>query len=268
VEGIPTEEEAVKLVPEEAYMSDIEPTQEWPFVTIGNARLYLGDSLLIMPTLGKVDHILSDPPYEASLHAAKVTDSKLRKDSGPELQAIPFSAIDEIREPFVAAAAEACGGWFIAFCTIEGAAKWADAINPSPMKYKRACVWVKPDSTPQLNGQGPAQGAEVFVCAWAGKGVARWNGGGKRGVYTHLVNNSERTGEHPTEKPRRLMSELVADFTNPGELICDPFMGSGTTGVAAVMAGRRFIGIEKDATYFELACKRIEDAQRQGKLFG
>ena len=234
---------------------------------IGRATLYLGDCLEIMPTLGKVDHVICDPPYEARLHAAKAHLSDLRKDSGPELRAIDFDAIDPIREQFSEIAAASCTGWFIAFCTIEGARPWADCINASAMKYKRACVWVKPDSTPQLNGQGPAQGAEIFVCAWAGTGHAKWNAGGKRGVYTHLVNNAERTGLHPTEKPRKLMAAIIKDFTNPGQLICDPFMGSGTTGVAAVQLGRNFIGIEKDPKYFELACDRLDKAQRQGSLF-
>lgn len=234
---------------------------------IGRATLYLGDCLEIMPTLGPVSHIICDPPYESKLHDAKAHLSNLRKDAGPELKEIDFSAIDAIRDPFVALAAAQCEGWFIAFCTVEGVAKWADAINPSPLKYKRACVWIKPDSTPQLNGQCPAQGAENFVCAWAGTGHSRWNAGGKRGVYTHCVNNSEREGTHPTEKPRRLMSEIIADFTNPDELILDPFMGSGTTGVSAVMAGRRFIGIEKDERYFDVACRRIRNAQRQGDFF-
>ncbi len=235
---------------------------------IGAATLYLGDCLEVLPTLGPVDHVFCDPPYEARLHAAKAHAANLRSDGGTALQAIDFDCIDPIREVFVEAAAPICGGWFIAFCTAEGVARWADAINPSPMKYKRACVWVKPDSTPQLNGQGPAMGAEMFVCAWAGSGHARWNAGGKRGVYTHNVNNPERTGLHPTEKPRRLMAEIIGDFSNPGQLICDPFMGSGTTGVAAVQMGRRFIGIEMNPTYFDIACKRIEDAQRQGSLFG
>lgn len=235
-------------------------------VIIGNATLYCGDALEIMPMLGRVDHIITDPPYEARLHAAKSHEVNLRKDSGPNLMAINFTCIDPIRDDVVGFGAQ-CDGWFIAFCTGEGICKWADSINASPMKYKRACVWIKPDSTPQLNGQGPAQGAEHFVCAWAGTGFARWNAGGKRGVYTHLVNNQERTGLHPTEKPRRLMSEIICDFTNPGQLIADPFMGSGTTGVAAMRENRRFIGIEKDPRYFEIACKRIEDAQRQGQLF-
>lgn len=235
---------------------------------IGSATLYLGDCLDVLPTIGVMDHVICDPPYEASLHAAKAHLSNLRKDSGPELKAIDFDCIDPIREAFVSCVADLCSGWFIAFCTVEGARPWADCINASAMRYKRACLWIKPDSTPQLNGQGPAQGAEVFVAAWCGVGHARWNAGGKRGVYTHCVNNSERTGLHPTEKPRRLMSEIIADFTQPGDLICDPFMGSGTTGVAAVMAGSRFIGIEQKPEYFELACRRIEDAQRQGSLFG
>ncbi|PTQ12939.1 hypothetical protein CLG96_02010 [Sphingomonas oleivorans] len=235
---------------------------------IGNATLYLGDCREILPTLVAVDHIICDPPYEASLHAAKNSlKGRIRRDRGAALKGLDFAPIDDIREDFVRLASDVCNGWFIVFCTPEGVAKWADCINPSSMKYKRACVWVKPDSTPQLNGQGPAQGAENFVCAWAGQGYARWNAGGKRGVYTHLVNNPERHGEHPTEKPRRLMSEILADFTSAGELICDPFMGSGTTGVAAAMAHRQFIGIEKAARYFDIACRRIEDAQRQGNLF-
>lgn len=237
---------------------------------IGRATLYLGDCLQVMPTLGPIDHIIGDPPYEKILHAAKMSlvGRKHRNDGVAEMRGLDFDPIDEIRAPFVVQAASQCEGWFIVFCTPEGVARWADEINASPMKYKRACVWVKPDSTPQLNGQCPAQGAENFIVAWAGQGYSRWNGGGKRGVYTHLTNNSERHGGHPTEKPRRLMSEIVADFTMKGETICDPFMGSGTTGVSAVMAERDFIGIELNPEYFDIACKRIEDAQRQGQLFG
>ena len=234
---------------------------------IGLATLYFGDCLEVMPTLGLVSHIICDPPYEAILHKSKQQRSAKRYDGGPNLLGLDFDCIDPIREEFVARAADQCTGWAIAFCTAEGVAKWADAINPSPLKYKRACVWVKPDCTPQLNGECPAMGAEMFVCAWAGEGRSRWNAGGKRGVYTHCVNGPERDGRHPTEKPRKLMAEIIADFTSPKETILDPFMGSGTTGVAAVQLRRNFIGIEKDERYFEIACERIEDAQRQHGLF-
>ncbi|MEO1169944.1 MAG: site-specific DNA-methyltransferase [Pseudomonadota bacterium] len=234
---------------------------EW--VEIGRARLACGDCLeLVLPP---VDHAIFDPPYEASLHASKNSlRGPVRADTGPDLRGLDFAPIDEIRDHVVEKFGALTAGWFIAFCTSEGVWPWAQAINASPIKYKRACVWVKPDSTPQLNGQGPAQGAEHFVCAWAGKGHAKWNAGGKRGVYTHCVNGPERHGEHPTEKPRKLMAEILADFTNPGDTILDPFLGSGTTGVAAVQMGRDFIGIEKEPKYFDIACQRIEDAQRQG----
>jgi len=153
------------------------------------------------------------------------------------------------------------------FCTAEGVKMWADEINVSPIKYKRACVWVKPDSLPQLNGQGPAAGFEMFVVGWNGSGRAKWNAGGKRGVYTHCVTGPARHGGHPTEKPVSLMRELLGDFTNAGETILDPFMGSGTTGVAALQMGRKFIGIELNEAYFDIACKRIEEAWKQPRLF-
>ena len=233
---------------------------------IGRATLYLGNCLTI--DLPRVDHIITDPPYEAIMHASKSGIKGLvRPDGSHHWKPLDFAPVDEIRAAIVEQAVEICNGWFIAFCTSEGVGRWADEVNASALKYKRACVWIKPDSTPQMNGQGPAQGAEHFICAWAGKGFAKWNAGGKRGVYTHCVNGPERDGRHPTEKPRKLMAELVADFTMSDQTILDPFMGSGTTGVAAVQEGRNFIGVEMNPEYFDIACERIEQAQRQGDLF-
>jgi site-specific DNA-methyltransferase (adenine-specific) len=228
-------------------------------VQIGDCTLYNGDCLEVMAGLERVDHVISDPPYEDSLHASKNSlRGRVRADNGPNLKGLDFSSINSIRSDVVAAGERLTGGWFIAFCTIEGVAYWAEAINASTMKYKRACLWVKPDATPQLNGQGPGQGAECFVTAWNGKGHASWNAGGKRG---------DRDGRHPTEKPIPLMAELLADFTNPGETILDPFCGSGTTGVACARMGRKFIGIELDPKYFDIACERISAAYAQGDMF-
>lgn len=233
-----------------------------------NAQLIFGDCLEEIAKVGRVDHMIFDPPYEATLHAAKngLKGRKHRNDGVAELKGLDFAPIDEIRGDVVAMGESHCDGWFIAFCTPEGVAKWADEINASKMKYKRACVFVKPDSTPQLNGQGPAQGAENFICAWAGNGFSQWNAGGKRGVYTHCINVG-REGTHPTEKPLSLMLEIISDFTKPGQIILDPFMGSGTTGVAALRLGRKFIGIEKDRKYFDLACSRIEREASQENIF-
>ncbi len=235
---------------------------------IGDATLYMGDCREVLPTLGAVDHVICDPPYEEIMHAAKGSAARrIRTDGRDEIKALDFQSIDSIRDEVARLIAEVCEGWALIFCAPEGVGRWADAINATPAKYKRACVWIKPDSTPQLNGQGPAMGAENFVAAWCGQGYATWNRGGKRGVYTHLTNPPDREGSHPTEKPLRLMTDLITDFTKPGQLICDPFMGSGTTGVACLMHGRRFIGIEQSEKWFDLACRRIEQANRQPRLF-
>lgn len=235
---------------------------------IGDATLYLGDCLEVLPTIGRVDHVFCDPPYEEIMHAAKSGAARrIRTDGRGPLKTLDFDSIDVIRKPVVEAVAGICDGWALFFCAPEGVGRWADDINTSTAKYKRACVWIKPDSTPQLNGQGPAMGAESFVVAWCGSGYARWNAGGKRGVYTHLTNPPGRHGGHPTEKPVSLMRELLTDFTSHGQSICDPFMGSGTTGVAAIGLGRKFIGVEINPAYFDIACKRIEEAYRQPRLF-
>ena len=234
---------------------------------IGDCILILGDCLEVMSGLDPVDHAIFDPPYEAFMHNAKSRAmQRTRTDGRAPVKGLDFAAIDEIREDVTSQVGDLCRGWFIAFCTPEGVGRWADVINISPIKYKRACIWVKPDSTPQLNGQGPAMGYENFVCGWAGRGYSTWNAGGKRGVYSHLVNPPDRDGRHPTEKPWRLMFEILEDFTNKGQVIIDPFMGSGTTGVACVKSGRRFIGIEQNPDYFDVACDRIRRAYED--MFG
>jgi DNA modification methylase len=86
----------------------------------------------------------------------------------------------------------------------------------------------------------------------------RWNGMIRRG-------NEER--EHPTQKPLELMKWCIGRLPEPSSVILDPFMGSGTTGVACAKMGRKFIGIEKNADYFDIACERITDAYKQLDLF-
>ena len=95
------------------------------------------------------------------------------------------------------------------------------------------------------------------------EGRKHWNGGGHHAVW---VCDVER-GEHPTQKPLRLVMDWIAKFTDEGETVLDPFMGSGTTGVACHKLGRKFIGIEKRPDYFALACERLVDVSRQGELF-
>ena len=235
-------------------------------VVIGPCELYLGDCLEILPTLGKVDAVVTDPPYEARMQELHGEVKLRRLDGGPQRRAITFDSVRDIREPFLDALIGRNGGWMLAFCNVEGVAAWRESILARDMKFKTTCIWNKPDATPKLNGQGPALSYECFTTTWCGKGHAKWNGGGRRGVFTHPTNNAERHGEHPTEKPLSLMVELLTLFTNPGDLVLDPFMGSGTTGVAARKTGRRFIGCEIDPKYFNIAERRISAARHEPQL--
>lgn len=239
----------------------------------GDVWIYRGDCRDIVPTLLSVDHAIFDPPYEKHMHEAKRgkkvygAKRRIRVDGHANPPPVNFASIEGMREQVTKPLAGLCQGWFIAFCTPEGVAPWRDAIEAAGARYKRACIWVKPDSAPQFNGQGPAMGAECFVTAWCGPGFSAWNGGGGRNVFTHLTNQSDRHGEHPTEKPISLMCEIVEKFTNPGDVILDPFMGSGSTGVAALRLGRKFIGIEQDQRFYEIARERIADAASRPDMF-
>lgn len=234
-------------------------------VIIGDCTLYNADCLEVMAGIEVVDHVISDPPYEDELHKAI---GRIRRNDGREMiKDLGFDGVNSSRADICKAVVQVSNGWAILFTLAEGVRAWRDELQACKAKYDTCIAWVKPDSTPRMNGQGPARGFECAVTAWCAPGYRKWNAGGKRGVYTHLTNQRDRDGRHPTEKPIPLMRELLQDFTNPGETILDPFMGSGTTGVACAKMGRKFIGIELDRKYFDIACERITKAYAQGDMF-
>lgn len=134
--------------------------------------------------------------------------------------------------------------------------KWAEALADGGAAIRRIGVWVKPDAMPQYSGDRPGMGYESLVFAHA-PGRSTWNGGGRVGVFIQNKNTPGGAHEHETQKPLPLMLELVSLFTDPGEVILDPYAGSGTTGVAALRLGRRFIGIERDAKYHAISIDRL-----------
>lgn len=240
------------------------------------------DCLDVLPTLPErcVDHVITDPPYEAEAHTGA------RRQPGPDAPAgeylIDFAPITEAERAVASkTAARAARKWALVFCQIEAVSAWRGWLEQYGAKWRRAAVWIKPDCSPQFNGNGWAQGYETICSAWCGAGKSTWNGGGRRGVFVHNVNDFGRLTSgrpHPTMKPLSLMTELVELFTDPDELILDPFCGSGTTGVAALRLGRRFIGIEREAKWAELSRERLRaeesgstlQARRAGQrtLFG
>lgn len=198
---------------------------------IGNATLYLGDCRDILPTLGKVDAVVTDPPYGIGFGSKH---TKWSANRGVVLG----DWDDEI--PDVSNLLELADDIII----------WGGERFNLPV---RRCwlTWVKPDAAPTF-------ASTEF--AWTS-----WDRPARHFMQSVSGMNAERIG-HPTQKPLRLMKWCL-DFIDETATILDPFMGSGTTGVAAVQMGRKFIGIEREPKYFDIACKRIEDAQRQGDLF-
>lgn len=223
---------------------------------IGDATLYLGDCRDVLPTIGPVQHVFSDPPYGTmETHAAHLSSVTLR-DGAPAGQALGFDGISQAElVEFQRAWVEKAERWVVFSC------EWKHAHALPGLV--RLGIWRKPDGAPQFTGDRPGTGWEaVAICHRAGK--KRWNGGGKHAFWA--IPKGAGDG-HPTQKPVALLRSWRADFTDEGETILDPFMGSGTTGVAAVQMGRKFIGVEREPAYFDIACRRIAEAYAQPRLF-
>ena len=210
--------------------------------TIGNARLILGDCRDVLPTLGKVDAVVTDPPYGIGIDGQKGSDRKdgtqMRKHHeslGWDKETPPADLLRDII---------AAGTWAIVW----GGNYFMEALPPQ----KAWLVWDK-----EQTGLTMSDGE----LAWSNLPMVLRI---KKMHRTHLWQDQP---EHPTQKPVKLMRWCIGLLPVPNQTILDPFMGSGTTGVAAVQMGRDFIGIEREERYFDIACRRIEQAQRQGDLF-
>lgn len=230
------------------------------------------DCLHVLPWLPdkSVSHVIEDPPYSDEVHAKQWVSHALTNHGEhrprSKHRGIDFAALaPNLRRGVSEQAARIDRRWTLAFCDLEGIAGWRDDTEAAGLDYVRALVWDKVDSAPQFTGDRPASAAEAVVVAHQ-PGRKRWNGGGKRNVYRVPVNEERGDKPHPTTKPTRLMLELIQDFTDPGEVILDPFAGSGTTGVAALRLGRRAILIERDPKYAAIARQRMEAEERGQSL--
>ena len=195
---------------------------------IGAATLYLGDCRDVLPTIGAVDAVVCDPPY-------------------PNGEGLFIDGIETARWVLAQPLAPVVL-WF-----------WGEVDTPvAPLPWVATHIWHRTN----VNGK-------IYepVFHYARDGIKR-----RSEIKAHAAvfygagpGCNEYEG-HPTQKPVALMRWLI-DKTRGAETILDPFCGSGSTGVAAVQMGRKFIGIERDEGYFDIACRRIEQAQRQADMF-
>jgi DNA modification methylase len=215
---------------------------------IGNAELWLGDCMDILPTLPKVDAVITDPPYGLNAAVSTANDYIL----GDESTALRDAVFQAVRAD--------TGAWF---------------GSPKCPKLPGAHITLVWDKGPYV-GMGDLAfpwkltHEEIYITG----AKARWIGKRQESIlrdpalFPNLPAANAARGEqleHPTQKPVALMVRLLQKLN--AQTILDPFMGSGTTGVAAIQMGRSFIGIEREPKYFDIACRRIEQAQKQGALF-
>ena len=218
--------------------------------------LHMGDCREILPSVGPVDHVITDPPYAARTHEM----AKTSRGVGHGNKLVTFDALTDAEFRAIAAMClSAAQGWVVATCDYRHAALLYDSD-----RFVRLGAWVKPNPMPQISADRPGQGFETVLILHAGKVAKVWNRGGGAGTWTVSVVTDAAV---PTQKPLALISGFVADFTARGDLVADPFAGAGTTGVACVNAGRRFVGIEADPARFEIALRRISDAVARPDLF-
>jgi len=212
----------------------------------GSIQLYRGDCLEILPQLepGSVDAVVTDPPYDEKTH--KGARYGFRATSS----AITFKPIRP--EEIVPCMLRVASGWVVAFCSLEMFGAYRDA---SADCWVRAGFWRRTNGVPQFTGDRPGQPGEGIAIMHAGRRKKQWNRHGHHAFWAYPI---VCKGPHQTTKPIPLMRDLVTDFTNHDELILDPFMGSGTTIVAAIRTGRKAIGIELDPHYFDVAVDRVK----------
>lgn len=205
---------------------------------IGNATLYLGDCRYLLSEIAGIDAVITDPPYGIRINTRvnfKETQQwdLARPDLAPLLKIGRYHLF--------------WGGQYFA-TSLPISEAWA--------------TWIKRP----LDGITKSQTHSTIEIAWSNFGKPRF--------FKHVWDGGKRAGRaenrefcHPSQKPVELMEWCIRDLPNDARTILDPFMGSGTTGIACASMGRNFVGIEADGEYFDIACRRVEKAYKQGDLF-
>lgn len=215
---------------------------------IGGQRLILGDCLEVMPLLGKVNAMVTDPPYGIGFPYASYNDTR------ENLRAL-VSGIFSHRDNF-ARAIVLCGP--------------SQIHEYPPSDWVGAVTW---NTTGSFGKFGYSQWTPVLLYGEDLKGFGNVNGITKSDTYQ--ISGGASVGFqrdatqklHTCPKPMNIMVHIVQRYTEPGSLVLDPFLGSGTTLVACQKLGRQGVGIEIDPDYFEIACRRVDEATRQPDLF-
>jgi site-specific DNA-methyltransferase (adenine-specific) len=235
---------------------------------IGDCRLYLGDCREVLPLIGAVDTVIADPPFSIP---HEFGEAKGRPGKGTRALQWDWDA-DMSREDVVAALRLAVerSQSFMTFCGLSQATLIADMAEALGFIAKPA-VWVKECPPPAGKGNWWPSGMQMAVYGYrSGSGAYFGDDDPRRcNVFTadaYRFGQPGKTG-HPTQTPLALMDRFARALVPPSGVALDPFMGSGTTGVACAKLRRGFIGIEANEKWFDVSCKRIEATYAQPDLF-
>lgn len=213
------------------------------------ATIYHGDCRDVLPGIAEVQCVVTDPPFSEYTH----DNAKSNRDKGHGNKAIDFKAIDFKAICDVLAMVK-CSGWCVSFMDWRHIADLSKEC-PEPWEFVRFGVWVKTNPMPQISADRPANGWDGICYLYPRGQKKQWNGGGNHGNW---VGPLVTDGNHPTGKPVALITTLIARHSDLGDTILDPFMGSGTTLLAAKQLGRHSIGIELEEKYAEVAARRLQ----------
>lgn len=218
--------------------------------TDGSVRLFLGDCFDYEPGALGVDVAITDPPYEITAAGGGIgaTRKDLNKTEGFTDCGFDYRILSQF------------DNW-VCFGTLRQVPLLIEAAGK---RRWMLITWNKPNPCPLVNGNYLPD-TEYIIHAWS-KGQLFGDFSDKARFIVHPLGDKEH-GEHPNEKPMRVMRKLVNLASDIGQVVCDPYMGSGTTGVACIRSGRQFIGIERDPKWFQVAIDRIEAELNRAPLF-
>ena len=239
-------------------------------VTNDTVSLRLGDSKKLIKDVPDVsiDLILTDPPYNLSGYSTGNMEFSWRKTINNDLaewdetEFRPGEWVSEFKRVLKPT------GNIFAFCTYNLMGKWHEAFDPKFDTFQ-FMVWHKANPVPKIRRAGFLNSCELIVCMW-NKGHT-WNFTKQKDMHNFIEspicmgNERLKNPKHPTQKPVKVLEHIIRIATNQGDIVFDPFMGVGSTGVAAIILRRQFIGFELEKQYYDAAIKRL-DATIQAKL--
>lgn len=233
-------------------------------------RMIFGDSAEKIKKIpnGSIDFICTDPPYNLGQYSTGNIKFDWRADFNNDLAYWDQETFNpsKWKNEFLRILSPK-GNIFI-FTSYNLIGKWHDVFDPIFDTFQ-FMVWHKTNPAPKFRRAGFLNSCELIICLW-NKGHT-WNFTKQNEMHNFIEspicmgNERLKTPKHPTQKPVRVMKKLIEIASNKGDTILDPFSGVGSTGIAALELGRKYVGIENDKTYFDASCKRLNDKYQELK---